>query len=105
MLFLKNPNKVSKTLFIVTIIIAILLFVILHFAGSESRIIHYTGKIYLAIALPLLMLCPLIGLFSSFFIKGKVKILFILAHFICLCTLSIFAFFSFMFRYFVPFAP
>ncbi|WHY79601.1 hypothetical protein QNH20_10860 [Neobacillus sp. WH10] len=103
--FFKNALKVSFTSLIATIIVTILLLGLLRLAGFDSKILHMIGKVYIAIALPFLILNPVFGLIYAFYVKGKMKILFIFLHFASICTISVFAFIIFMFRYFVPFAP
>ncbi|WP_010677628.1 hypothetical protein [Bacillus timonensis] len=103
--FFRNPDKVTLTSLIATVIVVALLFVLLNFAVTDSIIIHTIGKIAFAVFLPFLIVNPVFGLIYSFFVKGKIKILYILLHLACICTVSLFAFTAFMFRYFVPFAP
>lgn len=103
--FFKNASKVSITSLLATIIIILAFVGLLNFASSDVRIIHVVGKVAIPILLVFLMLNPIAGLIYSFFMKGKMKIVMILLHLACICTVSFFAFISMMFRYFVPFAP
>ncbi|MGJ7911662.1 hypothetical protein [Neobacillus sp. LXY-1] len=103
--FLRKPSKVALTSLTATLVVFILLMGVLRLAGVESRFVHMFGKVTIAISLPFLILNPLFGFIYSFYIKGKRKILYILLHLACVCTISVFAFMAFMFRYFVPFAP
>lgn len=103
--YFRNPSKVALASLIATISVSILLLCILGLSGFDSKIIHLIGKVTIAISLPFLILNPVFGFIYSFFIKGKSKILYILVHLACICTISVFAFVAFMFRYFVPFAP
>ena len=103
--FFRTPSKVALTSLIATISVTVLLLCVLSLSGIDSKIVHMIGKVSIAISLPFLILNPLVGFIYSFFVKGKIKILYILLHLICICTISVFAFISFMFRYFVPFAP
>ncbi|MCM3442673.1 hypothetical protein [Metabacillus halosaccharovorans] len=99
------PKKVALISLLATICVTIILLYVLSLSGVDSKIVHMLGKVTIAISLPFLVLNPLLGFIYSFFIKGKIKILYILLHFACVCTISVFAFITFMFRYFVPFAP
>ncbi len=101
----KNPSRMARLSLIATVVMTILLLLVLQLVGTDSKLIHLIGKVTIAISLPFLMLNPLLGFIYSFFIKGKSKILFILLHLVCICTISVFAFITIMFRYFVPFAP
>lgn len=103
--FFKNASKVSLTSLFATIIVSIALICLLMFVNSDANIIQIIAKVFIAISLPFLMLNPLFGFSYSFFIKDKIKILYILLHLACICTISVIAFLSFMFRYFVPFGP
>ncbi|MCM3567995.1 hypothetical protein [Neobacillus mesonae] len=103
--FFRNAFKVSMTSLFVTIGMTILLFGLLQLSGVENRLLYNMIKVYIAIALPVLTLCPIVGFIYSFYIKGKRKILLILLHLAAACTISVFAFAAFMFRYFVSFAP
>ena len=103
--FFRKPSKVALTSLIATIGVFVLLMCVLRLSGVDLKIVNMLGKVSIAISLPFLMLNPLIGFIYSFFIKGKSKILYILLHLACVCTISVFAFVAFMFRYFVPFAP
>ncbi|MBU7594834.1 hypothetical protein [Metabacillus halosaccharovorans] len=103
--FFSKPSKVALLSLIATIVVTILLLGVLSLAGVDSKVVHLIGKVTIGISLPFLILNPLVGLIYSFFIKGKIKILYILLHLACIWTISVFAFISFMFRYFVPFAP
>ncbi|ENQ3077353.1 hypothetical protein [Bacillus multifaciens] len=103
--FFRNPFKVAVTSLIATICVLILLMCVLNLSGFDSTIVHMIGKVVIAISLPFLILNPLFGFIYSFFIKGKMKILYIILHLACICTISVFAFMAFMFRYFVLFAP
>ncbi|WP_078433362.1 hypothetical protein [Metabacillus halosaccharovorans] len=103
--FFSKPSKVALFSLIATIVVTILLLCVLSIAGVESNVVHLLGKVTIGISLPFLILNPLTGLIYSFFINGKIKIVYILLHLACVCTISVFAFISFMFRYFVPFAP
>ncbi|MDR6999101.1 hypothetical protein J2Y67_001548 [Neobacillus niacini] len=103
--FFRKTSKVALTSLIATIVVSVLLFCVLRLSGVDSKIVHMIGKVTIAISLPFLILNPLFGFFYSFFIEGKSKILYILSHLACICTISVFAFVSFMFRYFVPFGP
>ncbi|USK70522.1 hypothetical protein [Peribacillus asahii] len=103
--FFQNASKVSLTSLIATITVLILLICLLMFGSFDSRVLHLIAKGFIAAALPFLILNPLFGFIYSFFIKGKWKILYIILHFIFLCTISLFSLIAFMFRYFVPFAP
>lgn len=103
--FFREPSKVALTSLIATIGVSVLLLCVLRLSGVDSSIVHMIGKATIAVSLPFLVLNPLFGFIYSFFIKGKSKILYILLHLACICTISVFAFTAFMFRYFVPFAP
>lgn len=103
--FFRKPSKVALTSLIATISVAVLLMCVLRLAGADSQVVHLLGKGTIAISLPFLILNPLVGFIYSFFVKGKRKILYILLHVACICTISVFAFVAFMFRYFVPFGP
>ena len=103
--FFRKPSKVALASFIATIGVAALLMGVLRLAGADSQFVHLIGKATIAISLPFLILNPLFGFIYSFFIKGKRKILYILLHLACICTISVLAFAAFMFRYFVPFGP
>ena len=103
--FFRKPSKVALTSLIATIGVSVLLMCVLRLAGVDSTIVHLSGKGTIAISLPFLILNPVFGFIYSFFIKGKMKILYILLHLACVCTISVFAFMAFMFRYFAPFAP
>ncbi|MBZ5753867.1 hypothetical protein [Metabacillus rhizolycopersici] len=103
--FFRKPSKVALTSLIATIGVAVLLICVLRLAEVDSKVVHMIGKGTIAISLPFLILNPLFGFIYSFFIKGKSKILYILLHVACICTISVFAFVAFMFRYFVPFGP
>lgn len=103
--FFRKPSKVALISLIATIVVTVLLLCVLRLSGVDSRIVHMIGKATIAISLPFLILNPLFGFIYSFFNKGKSKILYILLHLACICTISVFAFTAFMFRYFVPFAP
>lgn len=103
--FFRKPSKVTLISLIATIVVTVLLLCVLRLSGVDSRIVHMIGKATIAISLPFLILNPLFGFVYSFFIKRKIKILYILLHLVCICTISVFAFTAFMFRYFVPFAP
>ena len=103
--FFRKPSKVALTSLIATIGVSVLLMCVLRLSGVDLKIIHMIGKVTIAIALPFLILNPVFGFIYSFFVKGKRKIIYILLHLACICTISIFAFMAFMFRYFVPFAP
>ncbi|WP_318617579.1 hypothetical protein [Sporosarcina sp. YIM B06819] len=103
--FFKNAPKVSFTSLLATIIIFLAFVGFLNFASSDARIIHVIGKILIPIMLIILMLNPVVGFIYSFYMKGKMKIVMILLHLICICTVSFFAFIGLMFRYFVPFSP
>ncbi|WP_026561363.1 hypothetical protein [Bacillus sp. J37] len=103
--FFSKPSKVALFSLIATMVVTILLLCVLSLAGVDSKVVHLIGKVTVVISLPFLILNPLAGFIYSFFIKGKIKIVFILLHLACVCTISVFAFISFMFRYFVPFAP
>lgn len=102
--YIRDAFKVSVTSLITTIIVFLLL---IGFVSSSIQPgVLYTGiKYFIAVALPFLVLNPIFGFFYSFFIKSKSKIAFIILHLACICTISVFAFFVFMFRYFVSFAP
>lgn len=103
--FFRKPYKVALISLIATIVVTVLLLCVLRLSGFDSRMVHMIGKATIAVSLPFLVLNPLFGFIYSFFIKGKSKILYILLHLACICTISVFAFTAFMFRYFVPFAP
>ncbi|PMC36674.1 hypothetical protein CJ195_14695 [Bacillus sp. UMB0899] len=103
--FIRKPYKVALFSLIGTVGVTVLLLFVLSLSGVDTKIIHIIGKVTIAISLPFLILNPLLGFIYSFFIKGKIKILYILLHFACVCSISVFAFITFMFRYFVPFAP
>lgn len=103
--FFRNPPKVAFASLTATVVVVALLIGLLSLAGDDSKIIHTIGKFTFAISLPFLIVNPVFGFIYSFFIKGKIKILYILLHLACICTVSLFAFTAFMFRYFVPFAP
>jgi len=101
----RKPAKVAIISLISTIVVTVLLLCVLRLSDVDSRIVHMIGKATIAISLPFLILNPIFGFIYSFFIKGKSKVLYILLHLACICTISFFAFTAFMFRYFVPFAP
>lgn len=103
--FFKNASKVSITSLLATIIIVLAFVVFLNFASSDFRAIQVIGKILIPVVLIFLMLNPIVGFIYSFYMKGKSKIVMILLHVTCICTISFFAFIGMMFRYFVPFAP
>ncbi|WP_235991660.1 hypothetical protein [Metabacillus schmidteae] len=103
--FIRKPYKVALFSLIATVGVTVLLLFVLSLSGVDTKIIHIIGKVTIAISLPFLILNPLLGFIYSFFIKGKIKILYILLRFACVCSISVFAFITFMFRYFVPFAP
>jgi len=103
--FFRDPSKVALPSFIATICVFILLMSVLQLARFDSVIIHLIGKVAVAIFLVFLLLNPLLGFIYSFFAKGKIKILYIILHLACICTISVFALTVIMFRYFVPFAP
>lgn len=105
MTFFRNPKKVTVYAFISSIVVFFLLFLLLSLQPLKIEAIHVFAKFFIAIALPFLIITPFAGLIYSFFIKDKIKYLYMVLHFGCVCTISVFAFMSFMFRYFVPFAP
>ncbi|NRD77023.1 hypothetical protein HPT25_05875 [Bacillus sp. BRMEA1] len=98
--FFRNPSKVALTSLIATVVVSILLVFLITLTD-----IHISGKVIMAVALSFLIVNPVLGFIYSFFIKGKRKIIYILLHFISLCTISVFAFIAFMFTYFLPFGP
>ncbi len=103
--YFENATKVSLASLLGTIIVLLALWGLLKFAGSDAIVIQKFGKVFMAVALPFLMLNPIFGLIYSFFIKGRKKIVYIILHVACVCTISVFGFVTLMFRYFVPFAP
>lgn len=103
--FLKNASKVSIISLFATIIIFLAFVGFLNFASSDVRMINMVGKVAIPIMMIFLMLNPIIGFIYSFYMKGKMKVVMILIHLTCICTISFFAFIGMMFRYFVPFAP
>lgn len=103
--FFKHPFKVSIISLIATIVTVVLLITLLQFSSTDSSVFRSFARVFIAIALPFLIVNPLLGFISSFFVKGKKKFIYILLHLACVCTISLFALVSFMFRYFVPFAP
>lgn len=103
--FLKDPLKISIISLIATIVITVLLITLLQFASVEFSVFRSFARVFIAITLPFLIVNPLFGFIYSFFIKGKKKFIYIILHLACVCTISLFALVSFMFRYFVSFAP
>ncbi|MYL54981.1 hypothetical protein GLW08_16730 [Pontibacillus yanchengensis] len=104
--FFKQPLKVSFWSLIFTfVVLSVLLIDLEFFSNTDSDFVYTASKVYIAIALPVLIVNPLFGLIYSFFVEGYRKIIFILLHFASAGTISIYAFLAFMFRYFVPFAP
>ncbi|MCR2820089.1 hypothetical protein [Lederbergia panacisoli] len=93
--FFKNPSKVSLISLIATIVVFILQLII------PTMVDKVLGPIFLVF----LLLNPLFGFICSFFIKGKRKILYILMHLACICTISVFAILVIIFRYFASFGP
>ncbi|RWR05045.1 hypothetical protein D4N35_016040 [Siminovitchia fortis] len=103
--FFKQPSKVALTTLIITITLTILHICIISLIGVDLKIVPKIAFAFMEITTPFLIISPLVGFIYSFFIKGKLKILYIILHLACICTISVFAFLAIMFRYFVPFAP
>lgn len=103
--FFRNPSKTAFISLIATLCVLILTVCSFNLSTSDSTIVNLVCKVTIAIFIPFLMLNPLFGFIYSFFIRGKSKILYIILHLVCLCTISNVAFTALMFRYFVPFAP
>ncbi|MDR7071399.1 hypothetical protein [Fictibacillus barbaricus] len=103
--FFQNPSKVSLTCMIATVAVALSLILLFEFGSSHSELVKMFAKIYIAAALPFLIITPLIGFIYSFFIKGNWKYLYLILNLAAICTISLFALTSFMFRYFVSFGP
>ncbi len=100
-----NAMRVSLVSLAATLIVTVVLMVILNLANTNSEIVHFIGKTFIALSLPFLILNPIFGFIYSFKINDPYKILYILLHFASLCTISVVALLGFMFRYFVSFAP
>ncbi|GIN19665.1 MAG TPA: hypothetical protein DEO65_16460 [Bacillus bacterium] len=103
--FFRDPSKVALTSLILTISMTTLNLGVVFIPEFDSRVILILIRVIVDISLILLMVSPLVGLVYSFFIKGKMKILYIILHLACISTFSAIALLIFMFRYFVPFAP
>jgi hypothetical protein len=103
--FFQNPSRVSLTCMISTITVALSLILLLEFGSSHSELVKMFAKVYIAVALPFLIITPLTGFIYSFFMKSNWKYLYLILNLAGICTISLFALTSFMFRYFVPFGP
>ncbi|MBS4217459.1 hypothetical protein KHA96_03925 [Bacillus sp. FJAT-49711] len=93
--FFRNPSKVSLISLEATIGVFIL----------QLLIPTIVDKVLGPISLIFLMLNPIFGFIYSFFIKGKRKVIYILLHLACICTISFFALTVIIFRFFAHFAP
>lgn len=103
--FFRDAKKVSVASLIATIVVFVALQGLFWLPEYDIELLHMFANVFIAVALPFLIVVPVAGFIYSFFIKGSIKFLFIILHFICICTISGISFMGFMFRYFVPFAP
>ena len=104
-MLLKSPNKMSAISLWSTIIVFSALWLFLSYVDFSNAFVMVFGKYFIMVALPFLLINPLVGFIYTFFMDKSSKIVYGIIHFVFICTVSVFAFISIMFRYFVPFGP